>query len=178
MKMLTSVVYFAFAYCGAFGVLLASLGRHRSAARLRMAVPSLRLDGLAPSAGSACMEIADIAALGDRNDPAAIDAADTLQDFERRRRLQRGQVHQRRDRRRGRRCTYRIGRPAAVAPFSVRGVRTSVIAIQRVRAQRGPMTGYAKQARAESPATAALNFFVAEFLAMTAKEIGGCVPPK
>jgi hypothetical protein len=177
MKMLTSVVYFAFAYCGAFGVLLASLGRHRSVARLRMALPSLRLDGLAPSAGSACMEIADIAVLGDRNDPAAIDAVDTLQDFERRR-LQRGQVHQRRDRRRHRRCTYRMGRPAAVAPFSVRGVRTSVIAIQRVRAQCGPTTGYAKQSRAESPATAALNCFVAQFLAMTAKEISGRVPPK
>ena len=99
--MLTSVVFFAFAYCSMLCVLLPSLRRHRSMVRVRMVLRSLRLNGL-PTANAWAI-IADTATPCDRNDPAAIDDADALQDFERHSALERGQADRRRDRRRPRR---------------------------------------------------------------------------
>ena len=106
--MLTSVVFFTFAYCSMLCVLLPSLRRHRSVVRMGMVLRSLRLSGL-PTANAWAM-IADTATRRDRNDPAAIDNGDVLQDFERHSTLQRGQTDRRRDRRHRRRKRGCIGR--------------------------------------------------------------------
>jgi hypothetical protein len=115
MKMLTSVAFFAFAYCSMLRVLLPSLRRHPSLVRVRMALLSLRLSGLPAAVVNACVTIADTATLCDRNDPAAIDDADALQDF-RRSSQQRVQAYRRRNRQRHRRrmCTMDW---SAVAPL-------------------------------------------------------------
>jgi hypothetical protein len=108
MKMLTSVVFFTFAYCSMFRVLLPSLRRHPSVVRVRMVLRSLRLSGL-PTA-NAWVIIADTATPRDRNDPVAIDNDNVVQDFERHSTLQCGQADRRRDRRRHRRKRGCIGR--------------------------------------------------------------------
>jgi hypothetical protein len=102
MKMLTSVVFFTFAYCSMLCVLLPSLRRHPSVVRVRMVMLSLRPSDLPAAVINACVTIADTTTLCDRNDPAAIDDADELQDFQRRSSHQRVQVYRRRNRRRHR----------------------------------------------------------------------------
>jgi hypothetical protein len=96
--MLTSVVFFTFAYCSMFRVLLPSLRRHPSMVHVRMVMLSLRPGGL--PAAVMCVTIADTTTLCDRNDPAAIGDADAQQDF--RSSQQRVQVYRRRNRRRHR----------------------------------------------------------------------------
>ena len=117
MKMLTNVVSFTFAYCSMLRVLLPSLRRHPSVVRVRVVLRSLRLGGL-PTADAWVM-IADTATPRDRNDPAAIDNGDVLQDLERHSTLQRGQADRRRDRRRHRRrkrgCIGRQPDPSVMA---------------------------------------------------------------
>lgn len=108
--MFTSVVYLTFAYCSVLRVLLASLGRHWSVARVRVVLRSLRAGCLPPASTRACVTIAGIATPRYRNDPAAIDNGDVLQDFERHGALQRGQADRHRDRRRRRRKRGFIGR--------------------------------------------------------------------
>jgi hypothetical protein len=100
MKMLTSVVFFTFAYCGMFRVLLPSLRRHPSVIRVRMVMLSLRPGGLPAAVINACVTIAGTTTRCDRDDPAAIDDADAQQDF--RSSQQRVQVYRRRNRRRHR----------------------------------------------------------------------------
>ena len=98
--MLTSVVFFTFAYCSMFRVLLPSLRRHPSVVRVRVVMLSLRPGGLPAPVIDMCVTIADTTTLCDPNDPAAIDDADAQQDF--RSSQQRVQVYRRRNRRRHR----------------------------------------------------------------------------